>query len=173
MKDGPIRTGIKFASRMVFNVNLAGTRAIFKLRGDKPYQLGGDCQKCAACCETPGIQVGKILWYMPSARALFLWWQRRVNGFELQDREIGHRVFIFRCTHFDREARRCDSYHSRPGMCRDYPRGLLYTANPEMLPGCGYKPVACGAEKFIAALQQEGLSPDQLEKLKEKLRLEE
>src|SRR5690606_19861784 len=113
--------------------------------------------------EAPGIQVGKLLWYMPTLRRIFLAWQKRVNGFELIDRDVRHRVFVFRCTHFDPETRRCDSYDSRPGMCRDYPRALLFTANPEFLPGCGYKAVACGAEKFIEALQKEGIEGEKLE----------
>jgi Fe-S-cluster containining protein len=40
--------------------------------------------------------------------------------------------FVFECTHFDRITRRCDSYASRPGMCRDYPRVLLDQAAPAL-----------------------------------------
>lgn len=173
MRDGPIRTAVKRLALACFVVNLRATRAWWRLRGDKPFELGGSCGKCAACCEAPGIQVDRFTWYIPTLRRMFLWWHRHVNGFVLLERVPGHRLFVFRCTHFDPETRRCDSYHSRPGMCRDYPRALMWQSNPEMLPGCGYRPVACGAERFIAALQKEGLTGEELEKVKRKLHLEE
>lgn len=172
MKDNFPRRVLKRIALACFNINIRGTRAYWRWRRDKSYQLGGECRKCAACCEAPGIQVGRILWYMPTLRRLFLAWQKRVNGFELIERDIRHRVFVFRCTHFDPETRRCDSYDSRPGMCRDYPRALLHTANPEFLPGCGYKAVTCGAEKFIDALRAEGIEGEKLEELKKRLHLE-
>jgi Fe-S-cluster containining protein len=171
MKDGPARRAVKFIARCVFNVNVAGTRAIWRLLRRRPHQLGGECGKCAACCEAPGIQVGFILWYFPTARGLFLWWQKHVNGFELIERDIPHRVYVFRCTHFDPATRRCDSYDTRPGMCRDYPRVHLWEANPQFLPGCGYRAVRCGADKFIEALRKEGLEGEELERVKEKLKL--
>jgi Fe-S-cluster containining protein len=82
-------------------------------------------------------------------------------------------MFIFRCTHWDPATRRCDSYESRPGMCRDYPRAHLWTGNPEFLPGCGYRAVAPGAAAMIAALRAEGLEGEKLEAVKRKLHLEE
>ena len=60
-----------------------------------------------------------------------------MNGFELVRSDEESWTFVFRCTHFDPATRSCDSYGSRPGLCRDYPRLLLWQPNPELLPGCG------------------------------------
>lgn len=173
MRDGLIRRVLKRVALAFFVVNLAASRKIGRLRGEKPYRLGGACQCCAKCCEMPGIQVGRLVWYLPTFRALFLAWHRHVNGFELEGRDIHHRVFLFRCTHFDWETRRCDSYDSRPGMCRDYPRNQLWQANPAFLPGCGYKAIHPNSSRFLEALREEGLEGEELEKVKEKLHLEE
>jgi Fe-S-cluster containining protein len=172
MKDGWIRTSIKAVARFVFQINLTGTRLIWRLRGLKPYRLGGQCQMCAACCEAPGIQVGWVTWYFPTIRWLFIQWHQRVNGFILKDRHLPTRTFIFECTHFDRQTRTCDSYHSRPGMCRDYPRALMWSARPEMLPGCGYRPVDPRGSILLEALKREGLDGEALNKVRERLYLE-
>jgi uncharacterized protein len=82
------------------------------------------------------------------------------------------RVFVFRCTHFDPVTRLCDSYATRPGMCRDYPRALLYQPSPELLPGCGYRVVARGRERWLRVLGQSGLSDEQLQKVKKGLYLD-
>ncbi len=172
MRDGRLRRSIKLAARGLFFANLRATRAIRRLRGEPRHRLGGRCECCAACCEAPGIQVGRVVWYWPAARGLFLWWHRAVNGFVLTGRDVTHRVFVFRCTHFDWQTRRCDSYGSRPGLCRDYPRALLYQPHPEFFPQCGHRPIACGAERFLAALEKEGLTPEQMDKIKRGLHLE-
>jgi Fe-S-cluster containining protein len=95
-----------------------------------------------------------------------------VNGFELMRREPEARAFVFRCTHFDRQTRSCDSYDSRPGMCRDYPRLLLWQPNPELLPGCGFRSIAPNAEGLREALDRLDLTPAQREKLRKGLRLD-
>lgn len=172
MKDGVVRRTIKAVARLWFFANLTGTRAIWRMRGEKPFELRGGCEKCAACCEAPSIQVGRVIWYFPLMRGVFLAWQRHINGFILKEREIRSRTFVFECTHFDRETRRCDSYDSRPGMCRDYPRALLWSASPEMLPRCGYRPVAPGAQRLMEALEKEGLDAEKLQKVKDRLHLE-
>ena len=120
--------------------------------GERPYRLGGACRRCAACCEAPAIRVHALVWLAPLLRRSFLWWQQKVNGFVLVDARRPERTFVFRCTHFDRATRSCDSYASRPGMCRDYPRALLYQASPELLPGCGYRPLARNAAALKRAL---------------------
>jgi len=171
MRDGGVRATVKAVARGIFWLNLMGTRAIWRARGEKPFELGGACGRCAACCESPSIQVGRLVWYLPSLRWLFLWWQRQVNGFVLKDREIASRTFVFECTHFDRQTRLCDSYSSRPGMCRDYPRALLWGANPEMLPGCGYRPISPGADRLLEALEKESIDPAKLEEVKRRLHL--
>jgi Fe-S-cluster containining protein len=110
---------------------------------------------------------------LPLVRRAFLWWQRRVNGFELAGTDADDRAFVFRCTHFDPAVRSCDSYDSRPGMCRDYPRLLLWQPNPEILPGCGYRASPPNAEGLRAALERAELTCEQREKLRRGLRLDD
>jgi hypothetical protein len=172
MKDGPVRRAVKLVALANFVVNLRFTRAWRRLRGERPYSLGGDCRRCARCCEAPGIQVGRLSWYLPLLRRLFLLWQRHVNGFVLVERDWTSRSFIFRCTHFDPVTRSCDSYASRPGMCRDYPRLLLYQPSPELLSGCGYRPLAPNALRLGQALAAAELTPEQRRRLSRDLFLE-
>jgi hypothetical protein len=155
-----------------FQADLAVHRAIRRARGEKTWTLGGDCRRCAACCEEPAAAVGPVTFRLPLARRAFLWWQRRVNGFELLRADADGQSFVFRCTHFDRATRSCDSYSSRPGMCRDYPRLLLWQPNPELLPGCGYRAVTPKAERFRVLLRDAPLSDEQREKLRRGLRLD-
>lgn len=172
MRDGWILRSVKRLARWRFHADLAVHRAVSRARGERPYLLGGGCRLCARCCEAPALQVGHAVWYLPSLRRAFLWWQRRINGFELVSRDAASRVFVFRCTHFDAATRRCDSYESRPGICRDYPRNLLWQPRPEMLPGCGYRPVARNADALLRALEGASLRADQLARLKRDLFLE-
>ena len=172
MRDGLLLRAVKRVTRWRFQADLSMHRALRRARGDRPYLLGGECRRCARCCEAPAIQAGRAVWYLPTLRRAFLWWHRRVNGFELMSRDPQARVFVFRCTHFDHATRTCDSYDSRPGMCRDYPRNLLAQPNPEMLPGCGYRPVAPNSAAFLRALQSASVSGDTLARLKRDLHLE-
>ncbi|MFI5183121.1 MAG: YkgJ family cysteine cluster protein [Vicinamibacteria bacterium] len=173
MRDGPARRGAKAIALVAFQMNLWGDRRLRGLRGRPAYRLGGACHTCARCCEEPSIRANAAVWYVPTLRSIFLWWQRAVNGFILARAESHGRVFVFRCTHFDRETRRCDSYDMRPGMCRDYPRALLQQSRPEFLPGCGYRAVSSSAGRFLRVLQERGLSPEQMAKLREGLYLDE
>lgn len=173
MRDGPVRSAIKGLALVVYNVRLALHRAHKRASGDIPYELGGACVLCAKCCEAPGIQVDFLTWYVPLFQQMFLLWHKQVNGFELLEKSRVDRAFIFRCTHFDPKTRRCDSYHSRPGMCRDYPRALLEQANPELFEGCGFKPVARDRVRLLRALEEQPLSEEQRAKLKKELFLEE
>lgn len=172
MRDGPLRRTLKLVARLSYALNLAVYRAVLRARGEERFRLGGQCGGCAQCCEEPGIQVGRITWFFPTARRVFLWWQRHVNGFELVGREVPARVLYFRCTHFDVVTRRCDSYDSRPGMCRDYPRGLLYQTHPELMPGCGYRAIDVNAPRLLRVLQDEPMTDAQREQLKKSLFLE-
>lgn len=99
-----------------------------------------------------------------------------VNGFELVEADRQARAFVFRCTHFDWQTRRCDSYATRPAMCRDYPRVLLDQPWPELFEGCGFRVRAADAERQAAildqALAQGGLDAEQAAELRRKLRLE-
>jgi hypothetical protein len=130
MRDGPLRRALKAVARARFFVDVRLDRAIRRRRGPW-FELGGECRRCARCCEAPAIAVNAVVWHVRSVRALFLWWQRAVNGFLLQEARRAGRTFVFRCTHFDGATRTCDSYDSRPGLCRDYPRALLYQPEPE------------------------------------------
>jgi hypothetical protein len=172
MQDGPFLRAVKRVALWRFHADLAAHRALRRARGERPWALRGACERCAACCEAPSIAAGPVAWSVPFARRAFLWWQRRVNGFELVRADEDDRSFVFRCTHFDRATRSCDSYGSRPGMCRDYPRLLLWQPNPELLPGCGYRASPPNAEGLRVALDGLVLTSEQREKLRKGLRLE-
>jgi Fe-S-cluster containining protein len=172
MKDGPLRRAIKAPVLWINSLELALRRGLAWLRGERRWRLGGACGGCARCCEAPAIQVGRLTWYFPTLRRLFLGYQRVVNSFELTSSDRDARVFTFRCAHFDLETRRCDSYRSRPRMCRDHPRALLAQPWPELFPDCGFRQVAPDAARQLAALERAGLPPEQLEKLRRDLHLE-
>jgi len=172
VRDGIVRRLVKRVALGHGFVNLGLHRALRRARGDRPWTLAGACHRCARCCEAPGIAVGHLLWSLGPARRLFLWWQRTVNGFALVRSDPEARVFVFRCTHFDPAGRSCDSYGSRPLMCRDYPRALLWQANPELLPGCGYRASPPNAAGLRLALDRVDLTPQQREKLRRGLRLD-
>lgn len=169
MKDGPVRTAVKRVGLWVFDLRLR----IHRSQADIRYDLGGECQRCAKCCERPGIQVSKLTWYLPFARRVFLWWHEHVNGFQLVEASRKERAFFFKCTHFDEETRSCDSYETRPGMCRDYPRVLLEQANPEFFDSCGYKPLDRKREQLVQILENQSLRPEQMAKIKHELYLDE
>jgi hypothetical protein len=171
MRDGLLRRGVKAVARWAFILNRRVDRGLGRLSGPPPFLLGGDCRRCAACCEAPAIRVHSIVWLSPGLRRAFLAWQGRVNGFELVASRRAERTFVFSCTHFDSTTRSCDSYSSRPGMCRDYPRALLAQAHPELLPGCGYRPVARGADRMLRVLQDQPLTDEQRARLGRDLRL--
>ena len=173
MKDGPIRYSVKRLAAWCYGANAGVTRLLWRMQGDRPYELRGDCTCCGECCVNPAIQVGRVVWHLPAARRLYLAWHRHVNGFEFVSADPATRVLTFRCTHYDPSTKRCDCYSSRPGMCRDYPRVLLWQARPEFLSGCGYRPVAPNSRGFIEALEREGLSPEKLERVKKELHLED
>jgi len=171
MKDGPIRRVLKAGALACFTVNCALDRFGRRLRGERFYRLEGACCGSGQCCESPAIRATWWLWYLPTLRRLFLWWQRVVNGLELTETDRRGRVFVFRCTHFDPVSRHCDSYASRPGMCRDYPRVQLGQASPELFPRCGYRLVAPNAAGLRRALEQRGLTAEQLARLRRDLHL--
>ncbi len=169
MRDGPGRRLLKRVALWNFRINVATPRG---LRGAPPYRLGGACRRSGACCEAPMLQASWVTWYLPSLRRLFLFWQERVNGFVRVSEDRKSRAFVFRCTHFDSETRLCDSYDSRPGVCRDYPRALLDQPDPEFFRSCGFHPVAANAETWRRALELHPMSPEQRAELHRKLHLE-
>ncbi len=172
MRDGLLRRSVKAVARGAFFLNLWSDRGLRRLRGARPFVLGGDCRRCAACCEAPAVQVHAVVFLAPRLRRAFLWWHERVNGFVLVEGLRAERTFVFRCTHFDAATRSCDSYASRPGMCRDYPRALLRQPTPAMLPGCGYRPVAPGAPRMLRLLASQPLTDEQRARLARDLHLQ-
>jgi Fe-S-cluster containining protein len=172
MKDGALKRTVKAFARGAFFLNVSADRGLRRLRGERTFLLAGSCRRCAACCEAPAIRVHALVWLAPRLRRAFLWWQERVNGFELVEARARERTFVFRCSHFDRATRSCDSYTSRPGMCQDYPRALLQQANPELLPGCGYRPLARNAKALSQALLERPLTDEQRQRLRRQLFLE-
>jgi hypothetical protein len=172
MRDGVLRRAVKRVARWRFRLDLAADHALRRRRGERAYVLGGDCRRCAACCEAPAIEASRLVFHLATLRRLFLWWHERVNGFVLVDGNPKARTFVFRCTHFDPATRTCDSYASRPGICREYPRLQLWQTNPEFLPGCGYRAVDPQASRFIAVLEAQPLTADQRARLRQGLHLE-
>ncbi len=173
MKDGPIRRVLKRVALIRYTIDLGFTRWILRRRGEPRYRMTGSCNGCGKCCETPIIPVSRLVFRLRSLRWMTLAWHRWVNGFEPVGEDPRFKLFIFRCTHYDPVTKQCDSYGSRPGMCRDYPRNLLYEAMPEFLPECGYSAVHKNAQGFRGALEQTGLPPDKVRELARKLRLDE
>jgi Fe-S-cluster containining protein len=95
-----------------------------------------------------------------------------VNGFVMVEKRRREKTFVFHCTHFDRNSRLCDSYGSRPGMCRDYPRVLIYQQAPEFFSDCGFKALSPKRQELLQALDAKSLDDHQMKKLKKELYLE-
>ena len=102
-------------------------------------------------------------------RALFVAWQWHINGFELVDRVRAGRALVFRCTHYDPDTRRCDSYDSRPWMCRDYPRVVLDQAWPELFADCSHRLVDTAGAGLAAEIDALELAPGEAVRLKARL----
>jgi hypothetical protein len=167
MRDGPLRRVIKQGLAAWYLADLRRRRR----RSPPVWELAGDCGGCARCCERPAITVGWLI-VAPLLLGPWLWWQRVVNGFVVVERDREARAVVFTCTHFDPVTRRCDSYESRPGMCRDYPRMLLHHPDPAFFDGCGYRARAANADGLLAALQGAGVDDQQLVQIRRRLRLE-
>jgi Fe-S-cluster containining protein len=171
MKDGFIHRAIKMTARMRYSMDVALTRKIKSARGERFFDLAGSCSSCGKCCETPVIQVYPPLFYFKSVRWALKTWHGLVNGFQFLAEDRRGKCLVFRCTHLDPQTRRCDSYDSRPGLCRDYPRNQLDFANPEFLEGCGYRAVLKNSDALCASLDALDLPPEKLDALKQKLNL--
>jgi uncharacterized protein len=172
MRDGALRSFVKRNLARLYARQMEARRARLARRGALHWELAGECGACAACCEAPTIVVGALLYFAPLLGRAWLFWQRTVNGFELVGRLREERAFVFRCTHFDPVTRRCDSYDSRPGMCRDYPRMLLEAPDPEFFAKCGYRARAHNADALLTALRDKGVGGDQLVQIRRRLRLD-
>lgn len=169
MRDNTFRRVIKASMRWVYACNQALNRALVThvLRAPPRHQLTGSCEGCGRCCEAPSISVGRLIAGMPWLRRGFLWWQAHINGFELTRFERAHRVFVFTCTHYDAVTRACDSYDSRPGICRDYPVSLLDQDAPQLFEECSYTLSLVGAHGLAKAIDDDPtLTPEQRDRLK-------
>jgi hypothetical protein len=173
MVDPPPLRWLKALVRSAWTVEYALRRGFGRVAsrfgGPAGYRLGGACGGCARCCERPSIRSGTWTWRLRTLRAVFLGWQRRVNGFELVEADPETHTFVFRCTHFDSATRRCDSYTSRPFLCRDYPRALLEQPWPDLFPECGFRPIARNAAALKAALAATELSEEARAELERRL----
>ena len=168
MLDGPARRSVKWIARMVWGAELSLRRG---LRPRPRWKLRGTCEGCGRCCERPTIAIGRLAWYLPLTQALFVAWQRIVNGFTLVERVRAGWVLVFRCTHYDPETRLCDSYGSRPGMCRDYPRVVLDQSWPELFADCTHRLLDGEGEGLAEALDASSLDEAARARLKDRLRL--
>ena len=169
MRDGRLRRLVKAAVRAVWWVEIAGRR---RLRPPR-FRLAGTCEGCGACCERPTISVGRALWFLPILRGAFVAWQRHINGFVLTERIREGRALAFRCTHYDPETRLCDSYESRPALCRDYPRLLLHQPWPELFEACTYRVIDRDGAGMAGAIDALELAPGEAVRLKRRLLLDE
>ncbi len=173
MRDGPLRRAVKWVARLRYTVDLSLTRLLQRAQGEPRYRLTGSCNGCGRCCEQPTIPVSAPVFHVRTLRWLALAWQKWVNGFEYVGQDRRARLFLFRCTHYDPVTKQCDSYESRPGLCRDYPRNLLYAARPEFFPECSFGAVHKDAARFRKALEQAGLPPEKVRELSERLNLKD
>jgi uncharacterized protein len=172
MQDRPAIAWIKSTVRLAWTVELWLRRKLF-LRGRRRcWRLHGECNACGACCAEPSIRASTLVWYVPIIRRMFVAWQSLVNGFEIVRAEVESHDLVFRCTHYDSATRRCDSYATRPSMCRDYPTVLLAQPWPELFDGCGYRILARRPAGLAAHIDATALSPDAKRDLRRKLRLE-
>lgn len=172
MRDNFAQKFIKNCIRTYYLSSLWLNRKNLKKMGLPRYQLTGKCEGCGKCCENPGIRVGFLVTHIDFCRKIFIVWQKKINGFIFQRLDKENQVLYFTCHHFDPKTRLCDSYDSRPGMCRDYPRNLLYTSIPDFFQECGYRPIDKNAEKFNRALEKISLDESKKKKIKDKLFLE-
>jgi len=172
MRDGPFLSVFKRITAGCYAVDVRISRWIAAWReGREQYVLRGACNDCGKCCETPMVIVPLAIYRINLSRRLCLWWHHHVNGFVYIGEDPESSAFIFRCTHWDVDRRRCDSYATRPGMCRDYPLPLLQSSKPDFFSECGFYPVYRNADAMREALEDLDLSPEKLEELTEKLHL--
>jgi Fe-S-cluster containining protein len=166
-RDGPLLSALKAFVRLSSTLS----RMIRRRRAFSRWRLEGDCNGCGVCCERPSVMVDGITWKEGPWRRAFLWWMRTVNGMELVDARTP-RVLAFQCSYFDRNARKCTNYESRPAMCRDYPNVLLEQSSPQFYAECGYRAVARNSRNLLRILDRAQLDEARKEELKRKLRVE-
>lgn len=170
MRDGPIRATIKSAAMLRFYIDLWLWRLWRRVRGLPPrFDVQGSCEGCGQCCETPTLQVPYVLLRYPPILNIFLWWQRIVNGFDFVRADIARHELVFTCTHYDRVSKECDSYATRPGMCRDYPINLRYAERAQLFDECSFVLVDRLEVRLDTALHAAGLPPEKIAEIKQRL----
>jgi len=172
VKDPATLALLKRIVCLLWSVELWLRRVLGFRRRWRFWELVGDCNGCGSCCVEPSIHVGWATWNLAVARWLFLAWQQRVNGFELQGQDEESHDLLFRCTHYDPVSKRCDSYASRPSMCRRYPKVLLDQAWPELFDACSYRVRPRRHARMRASIDATSLSPEAKAELRRKLRLD-
>jgi Fe-S-cluster containining protein len=172
MKDSRGVALVKTVARWAWAAELWLRRSLFSRWRRRFWRLSGECNGCGACCVEPSIRVGLLVWHVPMLRGIFLAWQRRVNGFEFLRAEVDSRDLVFRCSHYDPASRRCDSYATRPSMCRDYPTVLLDQPWPELFEQCSHRILARRPAGLAAQIDATSLSAEAKLDLRRKLRLE-
>ena len=172
LKDRPAIALLKRIVLVLWTVELWLRRALSRGWRRRFSALSGECSACGCCCVEPSIHATSVIWHLPILRRLFLAWQSRVNGFEFQGQDADRHDLVFRCTHYDPVSKRCDSYASRPSMCRDYPTVLLGQAWPELFESCGYRVRARKPDGLRAGIEATSLSPEAKAELRRKLRLD-
>jgi Fe-S-cluster containining protein len=172
MKDRPHIVLVKAVARFAWAAELWLRRRLLSRWRRRFWRLSGECNACGACCVEPSIRASVLVWYVPIVRRLFLAWQRRVNGFELARAEAESHDLVFRCGHYDPASRRCDSYATRPSMCRDYPTVLLDQPWPELFEGCSHRVLARQPAGLAAQIDATSLSAEAKRDLRRKMRLE-
>jgi len=172
MRDtGAIRL-LKRLALWRFQVDLSATRAINRALGRAPlFHLRGTCNGCGACCREVALVTGRLVFHLGLLRRLFLAWQFRVNGFRLVRADAETRTFYFSCDHYDAATNQCDSYDSRPGVCRHYPVNLLDGVAPEFFPECSFYAELKTAARFREALADVDLPPDARARLEARLHI--
>lgn len=171
MRDGFVIRVVKRVAHGVNALELRLRRRWLARSGHPRYRLTGTCNGCGRCCDALAIQVERFTWNSRVLRAAFLWYQRRINGFELVATDPRFKLFRFRCTHYDAVKKQCDSYETRPHFCRDYPLNVTYDAAPELFPECSYGVVDKHASALVEAMQAAGVAPEKLEAVRKKLYL--
>lgn len=169
MVDGAVRRSLKACMRWLFSFELRARRLFLRALRRDYYRLAGACHGCAKCCERPTLHVPWLVYAVRPLRALVVAWQWQINRFAFESADDEARTLSFRCGHFDWQTRRCDSYESRPLVCRDYPRFLLDQAWPTLFEECGYRAVSRNAAALSQALDKVALPGEVRDKLKKKL----
>jgi uncharacterized protein len=170
VKDGVLRKSIKRIARLFSGLDLRLSR---RFSAPPRYKLKGSCNGCGKCCESPSVQADKLVFHISILKSIFLGWHQWVNGFILKETDARLRLFVFHCTHYNPVSKQCDSYDSRPMMCRDYPVNHTFDAVPQLFDECGFQMVDKNSKALLEQLKKTNLSNEKLLEMKKKLFLDD